>query len=52
MRLLYSSLLLTGVLLAEGGFQPLYNGENFDDWIVDTPSHGPSFGRWTGFFRR
>lgn len=41
MKLLFCGLLLTCILFAEGGFQPLFNGKNLDDWDIDTP------GLWT-----
>jgi hypothetical protein len=37
MKLFSCGLLLTGMMLAQDGFQPLFNGKNLDDWIVDTP---------------
>jgi hypothetical protein len=30
-------LLLPGAMLAQAGFQPLFNGKNLDEFVVDTP---------------
>ncbi|HUQ94558.1 MAG TPA: DUF1080 domain-containing protein [Bryobacteraceae bacterium] len=37
MRLALIACAFTAALFAEDGFQPLFNGSNLDQWIVDTP---------------
>ena len=37
MRTLFLFLAVAGAMLAQPGFQPLFNGKNLDEFVVDTP---------------